>query len=538
MKVGTEKCLLSRLCPKLTAYRIYKLPMSLNPPVSNNKRIAKNTLYLYIRMLLLMGISLFTSRVVLDVLGVEDYGIYNVVGGVIAMMGILNTSMSISVQRFLSFEMGNENNERVKTIFSISVLSHVIIALIVLLVAETFGIWFVSTQLNIPPARYEATLWVYQCAVVSALFTILQVPYTAIIMSKENMSIYAYMGILEAVLRLAIVYALLLGDWDKLKLYAVLNAVTSCTILSINILYCIKKFAEAKYHFIWDSKEVKKLTSFAGWSMFGELAWIMTGQGVNIILNIFFGPAVNAARGIAEQVNAAVNRFIQGFQTAVNPQLIKQYAAGDLDSMKLLLFRSTRFSYYLLLLLSLPIILNIDYILSLWLVEVPEHTALFCQLILISSLTMTLSNLLAQVARAYGKIRKYQSWVSFFLLLNFPLSYLVIKLGGSPESAMFVYLIISLVLIIVRLVIVKPMINLSIRSYCSDVLVRVCMVSFVSLFLPTFVKYQLSDGFLSFFLVSVASLISVSVTVYFIGLTPLDKGVVNNALSKFVSKFK
>lgn len=502
--------------------------------VTNNKRIAKNTLYMYFRMLFLMVITLYTSRVILEVLGVEDYGIYNVVGGVIAMMGILNTSMSISVQRFLSFEMGRENTERVKDIFSISLLSHLVIAVIVLIIAETIGVWFAATQLNIPQIRYEASIWIYQCAVISALLAIVQVPYTAIIMSKERMGIYAYISILEAVLKLAIAYALLIGNTDKLILYAILNTLSSLLLLLINVIYCTKVFNEACFRFVWITNDVKRLISFAGWSMFGELAWIMTGQGVNIILNIFFCPVVNAARGIAEQVNAAVSRFIQGFQTAVNPQLIKQYASGDISSMKLLLFRSTRFSYYLLLFLSMPIILNTDYILSLWLVEVPDYTSIFCQLILINSLTMTLSNLLAQVARAYGKIRKYQAWVSFFLLLNFPLSFIVLKLGGSPESTMYVYLGISIVLMIVRLLIVKPMINLSIQVYFTEVLGRVGGVTIISLFFPIVVKYYTLNNFSGFLLVSLASFVSIIAAIYLFGLPTNDKDFVNRIISKFI----
>ncbi len=286
---------------------------------SNNKRIARNTLLLYFRMILLMVISLYTSRVVIEVLGVIDFGIFNVVGGLVAMLGALNGSMAIAVQRYLSFEIGKGSEEGIKRIFSMSIIAHVIISLLVFILAETVGCWFLENKINIPADRYDAAMWVFHCVVVACLFTIVQIPYNAIILAKEKMGAFAYISILEVILKLGIAFMLLIGNLDKLKLYGILTAATTILVTIVYRVYCIKKFQEARFKFIWDKKIIKELTSFAGWSMMGQLAWAFTGQGVNIILNIFFGPSVNAARGLSEQVNGAVSRFISNFQMAVNP---------------------------------------------------------------------------------------------------------------------------------------------------------------------------------------------------------------------------
>jgi O-antigen/teichoic acid export membrane protein len=315
----------------------------------NNKRIAKNTLLLYFRMLLMMFVTLFTSRVVLDKLGVTDYGIYNVVGGVVAMLGFLNSSMSNAVQRYLSFEIGKNNEAGVNRIFNVSLFAHAGIAVFVFVVMEIVGVWYLNTHMNIPAERMDAANWVLQCSIFTTLFTIVQVPYNAIIISKEQMGIYAYISILEVVLKLLVVYMLAIRNFDKLKLYSVLIMVVTIGIVMIYRCYCTRKYKEAKFKFVKDWNLLKQIVGFASWNMLGELAWVFTGQGVNIILNSFFGPVVNAARGLAEQVNGAVNRFVANFQTAVNPQLIKNYASDQLGEMKTLLFRSTRFSYYLLL---------------------------------------------------------------------------------------------------------------------------------------------------------------------------------------------
>lgn len=504
----------------------------------NNKRIAKNTLLLYFRMLLMMFVTLFTSRVVLDKLGVTDYGIYNVVGGVVAMLGFLNSSMSNAVQRYLSFEIGKNNEAGVNRIFNVSLFAHAGIAVFVFVVMEIVGVWYLNTHMNIPAERMDAANWVLQCSIFTTLFTIVQVPYNAIIISKEQMGIYAYISILEVVLKLLVVYMLAIGNFDKLKLYSVLIMVVTIGIVMIYRFYCTRKYKEAKFKFIKDWNLLKQIVGFASWNMLGELAWVFTGQGVNIILNSFFGPVVNAARGLAEQVNGAVNRFVANFQTAVNPQLIKNYASDQLGEMKTLLFRSTRFSYYLLLALSLPIILKMDFILHLWLKEVPDYTTDFCQLVLVSSLVSTLSNLLAQVARAYGKIRNYQIIVSIFLFLNFPLSYIVLKFGGSPLSTMFVNIGINAMLLFVRLRLTNRMIQMTYGSFIRNVLFPVIIVTAVALVIPLTIYFMLDNSIISFIIVCLVSFVSVGVSTYALGMNANERLYILAAISKIITKIK
>lgn len=510
----------------------------LSQTTDNNKRIAKNTLLLYFRMLLMMFVTLFTSRVVLDKLGVTDYGIYNVVGGVVAMLGFLNSSMSNAVQRYLSFEIGKNNKAGVNRIFNVSLLAHAGIAVFVFVVMEIVGVWYLNTHMNIPAERMDAANWVLQCSIFTTLFTIVQVPYNAIIISKEQMGIYAYISILEVVLKLLVVYMLAIGNFDKLKLYSVLIMVVTIGIVMIYRFYCTRKYKEVKFKFIKDWNLLKQIVGFASWNMLGELAWVFTGQGVNIILNSFFGPVVNAARGLAEQVNGAVNRFVANFQTAVNPQLIKNYASDQLGEMKTLLFRSTRFSYYLLLALSLPIILKMDFILHLWLKEVPDYTTGFCQLVLVSSLVTTLSNLLAQVARAYGKIRNYQIIVSIFLFLNFPLSYIVLKLGCSPLSTMCVNIGINVMLLFVRLRLTNRMIQMTYGSFIRNVLFPIIIVTAVALVIPLGVYFILDNSIISFIIVALVSFLSVGVSTYALGMNANERLYILAAISKIITKIK
>lgn len=504
----------------------------------NNKRIAKNTLLLYFRMLLMMAVTLYTSRVVLDKLGITDYGIYNVVGGIVSMLGFLTGAMSNAVQRYLSFEIGKGENERVNHIFNISLIAHIAIAFIVLVVMEIAGVWYLNTYMNIPEGRLDAANWVLQCSILTTLFTIVQVPYNAIIIAKEQMGIYAYISILEVSLKLAVVYLLSIGNFDKLKLYSVLIMVVTIGILMVYRIYCIKKYDEARFRFVKDTKTLKEMIGFASWNMLGEIAWTFTGQGVNIILNLFFGPAVNAARGISEQVNGAVARFVNNFQTAVNPQLVKSYAAEQLEDMKKLLYRGIRFSYYLLLILSMPLILNMDFILHIWLKKVPEYATGFCQLVLVCSMVSSVSNLLAQVARAYGKIRKYQLWVSTCLFLNFPVSYIVLKFGASPLSTMLVNICIQALLLFIRLYLTKPMIGLSIMDFTKKVLYPIIKITIISAILPCICAYELQSNWLNFFIVCVVSLLCSISCILAFGMSSNERTYIKSICNTVIGKLK
>lgn len=503
---------------------------------ANNKRIAKNTLLLYVRMLLMMVVTLYTSRIVLDKLGITDYGIYNVVGGIVSMLGFLSGAMGNAVQRYLSFEIGKGDKKRVNHVFNVSLLAHVIIAIIVLIIMEFLGVWYLNTYMNIPVERLDAANWVLQCSILTTMFTIVQIPYNAIIIAKEQMGIYAYISILEVVLKLVVVYLLVIGHFDRLKLYSVLNMVVTIGILMIYRIYCVKKYNEARFKFVKDIETLGELISFAGWNMLGELAWVFTGQGVNIMLNLFFGPVVNAARGLADQVNGAVSRFVNNFQIAINPQLIKTYATDQLDDMKKLLYRGIRFSYYLLFLLSMPLILNMDYILHIWLKDVPEYSTGFCQLVLMCSLVSSISNLLAQVARAYGKIRKYQICVSAFLFLNFPLSYFALKIGASPLITMVINICIQILLLFVRLYITKPMIGLSILDFTKKVLFPIIRVTIASAIFPCLCAYSLQAVWSHFIIICIVSLACSIICILTFGISVDERTYMKSYVKQTISK--
>lgn len=447
---------------------------------SNNKRIAKNTVMLYIRMLLIMAVTLYTSRVVLEELGIVDFGVYNVVAGVVAMFGFLKTSMSLSVQRFFSYEIGTGNKERLNIVFNTSLFAHIFLAVLIIVLAETLGFWFVQSQLVIPPERKEAALFVYHCVVVSSVFSAIEIPYNAMLLSSEKFNIYAYVSILEVVLKLLVSYLLMMNLFDKLKLYGFLTMLVTVLITVFYIFYVICNFSETKFRKIWDKKILKNILSFSWWSLLGELAWVFVHQGINILINIFNGPIVNTARAISYQVNGAVASLTRSFQQAVNPQLIKQYASNNIEGMTHLLFRSTRFSYYLMYIVTFPLLLETTFVLDVWLGDVPEHTVLFCRLVLVGGLLDGLSNLLATIAKAYGKIRNYQMIVSFILMMNFPVSYLLLKMGYFPEVTMWVYMVVSIVLLFIRLYFAKRMVGLSPVCYLKKTLWPILKVTMVS----------------------------------------------------------
>lgn len=344
---------------------------------ANNKRIAKNTLMLYVRMLFTMAVSLFTSRVILQTLGVEDYGIQNVVGGVVAMFSVLSGSMSSSISRFITFELGKGEPHRLKTVFSTGVNIQLGMSLLVIVVAEAVGVWFLNCKMNIPPERMVAANWVFQCSILTFVLNLLSVPYNASIIAHEKMSAFAYISVIEVTLRLIIVYMLTVSPFDRLITYSVLLMCVGALIRFIYGYYCKRHFEECTYHFVYDKAILKSMTIFAGWNFLGNGAYMLNTQGVNILMNMYFGVAVNAARGVATQVDAALKQFVNNFTTAVNPQITKSYAQGDLKSMHKLVCRSAKFSAFLMLFFAVPIILETDTILTLWLKNPPAYASIF-----------------------------------------------------------------------------------------------------------------------------------------------------------------
>lgn len=485
----------------------------------NTKRIAKNTLILYVRMLFGMLVSLYTSRVVLQALGVEDYGIYNVVGGVVAMFSMISNSLSSSVSRFLTFELGKGNLEGLKRVFSTSLSIHVALVLVIVLLSETLGLWFLNTHMTIPENRLYAANWVFQASVLTFVINLLSVPFSASIVSHERMSAFAYIGILDIVLRLLIVLFIAYSGWnfDRLIIYSLLLVGVVCIMQAIYWNYCTRNFEECKFGLSFDVNYWKEMSSFAGWNFIGCTARLFKDQGVNILLNLFIGPIINAARGIANTVNNVLASFSGNFMTALNPQITKSYAAGDYDYMFSLVERGSRFSYYILLLFALPMLFETEFVLTLWLKHYPEHTVNFVRLILIVTMCDILSNTLINLQVATGKIRNYQLVVGGMLLMNFPLSYICLKMGLPPESTLVVALIVAVCCLFLRLLFLRKMVGLSMKRYLRKVCGNVLFVTLLAMIIPSFIYTQMSDSIIRFVMICVFTTVCSSIAIYWGG---------------------
>lgn len=485
----------------------------------NNSRIAKNTIFLYFRMILLMAVSLYTSRIVLSTLGIDDYGIYNVVGGFIGMLAFLNGAMGGCTQRFITIALGKGDEDELKKVFSTCVITHGMIAFFVFVLAETIGLWFVLEKLVIPEGRMTAAMVVYQCSIVSSMVMIMSFPYNADIIAHEKMSAFAYISIFEAFANLGIVFVLGIGKIDKLILYAILLMIVKVLVISIYRIYCKRHFAESAFRWLFEKNLLKEMLSFTGWNLWGGLAGTLMGQGINILLNLFFGPAVNAARGVAVQVQSAIQLFATNFQTALNPQIMKTYAAGELSDMHRLLFRSVKFTFMLLLCLILPVTMDIDYILKLWLKEIPEFTNVFVRIMLGISIVDAISNPFMTASAATGRVKVYQSVVGSILLSIVPIAYIALKLGGAPYMVFIVHLCVVLVAFVVRLFIIRKMIDLSIYNYVRKAIIPCVYVAVPSVGLSMIFKTILPNNFWGAFGVAVLSATTVILFSFVVGLT-------------------
>lgn len=505
--------------------------------LENNKRIAKNTIMLYFRLFLTMGVALYTSRVVLNTLGVIDFGVYSVVGCIVTMFSFLNGAMSSATQRYLSVEIGKQDCIQLKKVFSISLSIHLLLSVIILILAETIGLWFLNTQMNIPISRMNAANWVYQFSVLAFAVSVIQVPYNASIIAHEKMDVYAYVSIIEVLLRLLIVFALVWLGFDKLKLYAVLTFIVSIVVVLIYRAYCKSKFDECHYHYYKDKSLFYSLINFSGWSLFGSLAWVMMGEGLNILLNIFFGSVVNASRGVAFQVNMAVSTFVNNFRTAVNPQIVKSCTIGDKTYMSSLVFESAKFSFYLLLLLSLPILLETKTILHVWLKLVPEHSVVFCQLVLINSLIQCLD--IGIVFTAIGRIKENQFVGGLIYLLILPISYVLLKLGSSPEIVFYVQISATILVVFgVNLYLLKKIANIRPLLYFKQLFLPISKVLIVACILPISIRLFMNEGLDRFVYLLVTSFLSVILTVYFIGMNQSMRLAIRNTIENKFNSLK
>ncbi len=422
-------------------------------------KIAKNTMMLYIRMVFIMIITLYTSRVVLEVLGVDEFGIYNIVGGVVVILSFLNRAMSGATQRFLSFEIGIGDGGKLKKLFTTSVIIHILIAFIIVILAETAGLWFLNNLMVIDESRMWAANWCYQLSILTFVVNVITVPYNAIIISYEKMNIFAYISILEVGLKLGLVLLLKFVDLDKLVLYSVLMFLVSLIVQLIYIFYSNSKFKECKLKFVWDKLLIKTMLSFSGWSLFGNIAGIAKVQGINVVLNLFFGATVNAAWAISQQVNAAIQMFIYNFTTALNPPIIKAYANGDINNTYSLLFLGMKYCFYLSFCLIMPLLLNTEYILDIWLKNVPEYTVVFTQFALITLLIESMVQPVTSAINATGRIKWNQIIVGNLLFLNLPIAYFAVKIYNTPTIVYAVIIVISILTVIIRLIILYKIIK-------------------------------------------------------------------------------
>lgn len=506
-------------------------------PLSSNKRIAKNTMFMYFRMLVIMLVALFTSRVVLKTLGVEDYGIYNIVGGVIVLFSFVNNAMSNATQRFLNFAIGTNDKNEVNKVFSMSMTAHISIGVLFLLSGETLGLWFFNTQLNIPFERIGAAQWVYQFTIFSFFINIIKIPYNASIIAYEKMSFYSYSSILEVILRLIIVYLLTIIPFDKLIIYGALTFVVSIIMLVIYIYYTNKVFDTCKYKFFWDANLYKKLMSFSGWSLFGAAANIGSNQGVNVLLNIFYGVTVNAAMGVANQVNGAIYGFVSNFQVAFKPSIIKSYAAEEYDTFKELIYATSRLSYFLLFIISLPVLITTEQLLNIWLVNTPQYAVELTRIIIIASLFDALAAPLWTANEATGKIRNYQIFISLIIFTTLPLSYLALKLDVALTFVVGLKVLMNLSTLIFRILYLQKTIELNSRKFFIDVLLLCVFVSILSLPLPYF-TYNVVDGWIGLIATFAVSLISSIITVYIVGLSKNEKKLVFSTVNKYIKRMK
>ena len=489
----------------------------------NNKRIAKNTLLLYFRLVLTMGIGLFTSRVVLNVLGVEDYGVYNVVGGVVAMFSLFTGSLSAAISRFLTYELGKGRTKRLNVVFSTSVNIQLVLAILVSLLAEIGGVWFLNVHMNIPVTRMVAANWVLQFSLLTFAVNLISVPYNAAIIAHEKMSAFAYISILEVILKLLVVYALYVSPIDKLETYAGLLALVALIVRCVYSIYCSRHFEECHYKFVFDKTLLGQMTGFAGWNLLGTGAYLFNTQGVNIIINIYFGVAVNAARGVASQVEGIIRQFVTNFTTAINPQITKSYAIGDINYMCSLVCRGAKFSYLLMFFFAVPFMFETETFMRLWLKTYPPEAPLFLRLSMIGTLFDILGNATANAAWATGNVKKYYIVVSGIGCMVFPLTWIAFSRGMDAYTTYIVFMIVYLALVFVKLHIIKGLFGFPCKKFYKDVFGRIVPVTILSFVLPAFVYLYMDKGLLRTFTVVAVSAISTSSITFFIGMTKSER---------------
>lgn len=505
--------------------------------VENNKRVAKNTLFLYVRMLFLMLIQLYTVPVLLRNLGVEDYGIYNVVGGIVTLFSFLSSSLASGAQRFLAYELGKRDYEKLRKMFSATLTIYLCIAIVIVLLLESLGLWFLNVKMIIPENRIYAANWVYQLSILAFLVNIISIPYNAAIIAREKMSVFAYFSIVEIVLKLGAAVSLsFCTSLDRLIIYAIY-------ILSISLLmrfsyqfYCVRNFVECHYEVLWDKTLIKPLLVYSGFNMIGSLAMISRQQGLNILLNIFFGVLINAAHTLGQQIYGVANQFVNNIYMATRPLITKLYAANQIEEMWQLVYRSARMASYLLLLLCIPLLIEIDLILKFWLGEVPAFTVLIVRLLIISLFIETLTNQVIAVFQAANKIKHYQLWSSMIVLMTIPLAYIALLQEQAVYIPYSILIVLSIGYVISLLWIGNRILNLDVLYYLKQVIARVILVAILSLVCPLLIYMNMDDTIVRLLLVIASSLVWSSLIIWFWGLETQEKRYILNFALKIRNK--
>lgn len=502
----------------------------------NNKRIAKNTLLLYIRLFVTMVIGLFTSRVILSTLGVTDYGVNNVVAGFVAMFSMFTNSLSAAISRFLTFNLGKGDAEKLKTVFSTSVNIMIAMAIIVTIVAEIFGLWFLNSKLNIPADRMYAANWVFHFSVITFAVNLISIPYNASIIAHEKMDVFAYISILEVVLKLAVVYMLYISPLDKLITYSFLLLLASVFIRIVYGIYCSRKLEECCYSMVFDRTLLKEMGGFAGWNMLGTACTMFNTQGVNILMNLFFGVVTNAARGIVNQVESVIVQFVSNFTTALNPQVTKSYASGNLDYMHSLVYKGTKFSYYLILIMALPFMFEAEFVLKLWLGEYPEEAPLFLRLAIIATMVDRLGNTTAVAAWATGNIKKYYIIVSATIIFVFPLTYIAYKIGAPAYVAYLIFIIFYFVIMWQKVFILKGLTGFQPKEFLKNVMYPITITTIMAILIPLLTAHYLADNVVGSILQIIISVMSSIVAIYLFGLTKGEKALMMDTIQSRIKR--
>ncbi len=502
---------------------------------NNNKRIAQNTITLYVRMILIMIINLYTSRVVLDVLGVNDYGLYNVVGGVVIMFSVLSGSLNAAITRFITFELGTGNNKRLKAVFSSSVSIQISIAIILFFLIEIVGLWFINSKMVIERERIVAAQWTLFYSALTFCLNLISVPYTSAVIAHERMKVYAYISIFEAVLKLAVCFIIVFTCWDHLITYSCLLFAVALIIRVVYGYYCRCNFEECIFIFSFDKKLFKKMFLFSGWNFIGAGSGVLRDQGVNLLINLFCGPAVNAARGLAMQVSSAVSSFANSLITAINPQITKSYASNNKDYCFSLVMQGARFSSYLFIIIAIPLLLETYRFMSLWLVNVPEYSVIFVRLMIIYILTELVSYTMVNLMLATGDIRNYQLVVGGCQILNFPLSYVALSLGLEPYWTIIIAIVVAILCLIFRLIMLNKITGFPILIFAKSVLCNIILVIFCGIIVPLIMEYFMCDSWFKFISILFVAEVCTIISIYMIGLNQTERNEIYDKLLKMLN---